>query len=296
MAEYIPYHVMMERLNGKNGPFEDMRKYPEKYYVPPVKIIKNLYYVGDKMVCIHLVDTGDGLVLIDAGYPTNRALLIQAIWASGHNPADIKYIILTHEHYDHFGAADFMRTMFGCKIVASVPTAEILRDHPERAMIDNGHSYLEPCSVDITVEDGEKMTVGAVTFTFYLTPGHGEGVLTIVFPLTDEDGKEYCCALFGGATTVTMYQEHLKRMGIRLSIWEDFVQSLDRMRQIEVDIVLGNHPRQNDSMGKIARIVPGGQNPFIDPTEWKRFLERTKSDFLEWCQADLAWEANRGKD
>lgn len=291
MPEYIPYEAMMDRLNSDNGPFSEFKKFPEKYYVPPVKIVKDLYYVGDKMVCMHLIDTGDGLILIDGGYPTGRATLVNAIWASGHSPYDIKYLILTHEHYDHFGAADFFRTMYGCKIVSSAPAAEVLRDHPERAMIDSKYSYLEPCVPDLIVNEGDILELGHTKIRFLLTPGHGEGVLTFLFDMTDDDGTTYHCALFGGATTVTMYKKHLREYGIRFSIWDDFLHSLDRLHNEKVDIVLGNHPRQNSTLEKISRMREGGPNPWIDPAEWERFLDETKAMFLEWSKADSAWDA-----
>lgn len=286
MPGYIPYEAMMARLSSPEGPFEEMRKFPERFYIHPVKIIKDLYYVGDKMVCMHLIDTGDGLILIDGGYPTNRALLVNAIWEAGFNPNNIKYLILTHEHYDHFGAADFFRTMYGCKIVASVPTADVLQNHPERAMIDNQHTYLEPCKVDVIVNDGDVLELGSVKLKMLLTPGHGEGVLTFLFDMTDDDGKTYRCALFGGATTVTMYKKHLKKYGIRMSILEDFADSLNRLHSEKVDIVLGNHPRQNDTLGKIARMKEGGPNPWIDPAEWDRFLDDTLAMFQDFEAQD----------
>ncbi len=285
---YIPYKVLMKRLQG--GGFEELQAFPERYYVHPVEIIKNLYYVGDKMVCIHLIDTGDGLILLDAGYPTGRATLIQAIWESGHNPADIKYVVLTHEHYDHFGAAEFLRTMFGCKIIAAEETLDVFQNHPERALIDNNHTFLQICPVDITVKEGDVLELGNVKIRFLVTPGHGEGVLTMIFDMTDYDGTVYRCGLLGGATTATMYREHLKLYGIRFSIWDDFIHSLDRLHSEKIDINLGNHPRQNKSLEKIAAMGEGKPNPFIDPTEWDRFLDETKAMFEEFMRDDLAAE------
>lgn len=80
---YVPYDEFMGQLFGR---LDDMKKYPWKYYVKPFRIIGNVWYVGDKMVCMHLIDTGDGLILIDTGYPTNKYTLINAIWEAGFNP------------------------------------------------------------------------------------------------------------------------------------------------------------------------------------------------------------------
>ena len=71
----------------------------------PFQIYGNLYYVGDSWVCVHIVDTGNGLLMFDAGNCGAQAMLIHAIWELGFNPADVKWLILSHGHVDHFGAA-----------------------------------------------------------------------------------------------------------------------------------------------------------------------------------------------
>ena len=43
----------------------------------------NLYYVGDTWVCIHLIHTGQGLLLIDAGNYNTSGMLINAVWEAG---------------------------------------------------------------------------------------------------------------------------------------------------------------------------------------------------------------------
>ena len=69
----------------------------------PFKIIGNLYFVGSYCQSSHLIDTGDGLILIDTGYPQNLYLLINSIYKLGFSPYDVKYIIHSHGHYDHGG-------------------------------------------------------------------------------------------------------------------------------------------------------------------------------------------------
>lgn len=64
MSDYIPYGTFMTQ---KQGRFDNLKKHPEKYYVPPVRIAGRLWYVGYKMVCMHTIDTGCGLIRIDAG-------------------------------------------------------------------------------------------------------------------------------------------------------------------------------------------------------------------------------------
>ena len=93
----------------------------EERYIEPFQIFGNLYYVGDTWVCVHIVDTGAGLLMLDAGNCGNTALLIESIWEMGFRPEDVKWIILSHGHADHFGAVGFFRRMYGTKIYMGEP-------------------------------------------------------------------------------------------------------------------------------------------------------------------------------
>ena len=79
----------------------------------------NLYYVGDKKVCMHLVDTGDGLILFDTGFSHHYHGLLHSIKTLGFSPADIKIVIHSHGHCDHFGGGDRLRRDYGVTIYMS---------------------------------------------------------------------------------------------------------------------------------------------------------------------------------
>lgn len=48
-----------------------------------------------------MIDTGDGLILIDPGYSNALYIVVHSIYELGFNPKDIKYIINTHWHKDN---------------------------------------------------------------------------------------------------------------------------------------------------------------------------------------------------
>lgn len=77
------------------------RKSFEHHYegsIIPHKIIGNVYFVGCIPASSHLIDTGDGLILIDTGYEDTLFLLVDSIYRLGYSPNDVKYIIHTHWH------------------------------------------------------------------------------------------------------------------------------------------------------------------------------------------------------
>lgn len=67
MSDYNPrtryehYYVRQARLEGRD---ELQHRYPDDFYVKPFRIAGNVYYIGNKAVCSHLIDTGAGLIVI----------------------------------------------------------------------------------------------------------------------------------------------------------------------------------------------------------------------------------------
>lgn len=102
----------------------------------------NLYYVGDNNICMHFIDTRDGLILCDSGNYGTEGMLVNSVWEAGFNPYDIKWLLLSHGHMDHIGCAEFFRTMYGCKVYLGEPDANMFREQPELSLLGYSQQYL----------------------------------------------------------------------------------------------------------------------------------------------------------
>ena len=107
---------MKERMTKGAEANREFYAAPSTKAIAPFRIADDLYYVGDKKVCAHLIRTEEGLILIDAGYPEAKHLLWESIIRLGFDPADVRWIILTHGHSDHYGAANEFRNLYGTKV------------------------------------------------------------------------------------------------------------------------------------------------------------------------------------
>ena len=230
-----------------NKPFEGRMK--------PFKIVGNVYFVGTYQASSHLIDTGDGLILIDTGYANTLYLLLESIWELGYKPQDIKYIVHSHWHGDHTAGTECLAELSGAKTV--------IGEHDREPLLKAG--YFTP---DITVADGDTLTLGNTTLRFLHTPGHTVGTVSIFFD-TVENGKTYRVGTFGGAGANTLTPDHQSHYP---SCREDYLASIERLLKEEVDVFIGNHCWNNDTKGKAAVLAQGGENPFIDPNEWPKFL------------------------
>ena len=89
--------------------------------------------------------------------------------------------------------------------------------------------------------------------------------------------------IYGGAGFSALTEERIAKMGLPMSIRETFSQSIDKVWDEKVDVMLGNHPFHNDTFDKYDRRMAGEDgNPFIDPTEWQRYLTELRRDYAEF--------------
>ena len=93
----------------------DIMRSPWLWEVAPFRIADNLYYVGNTSVSSHLIDTGEGLLLLDTTYQQTGYMLLESIRKLGFDPADIRWILHSHGHIDHFGATRMLVEKYGCK-------------------------------------------------------------------------------------------------------------------------------------------------------------------------------------
>lgn len=259
---------------------EHFYRYPQMYRVEPFAICGGLYFVGNKDVGAHLIDTGNGLILIDTTYPTTASILIDSIWRAGFDPKNIRYILHTHGHFDHFGATALLASISGAKTFLGEADAKMFRNRPELALIgDCKYAYLEPFVPDVQLRDGDCIELGNTVIRAVSTPGHTDGVMSFFFDINCGE-RNLTAGLFGGAGLNTLCRTFLDKYGGE-ERREKFLESLAKVKGEKVDITLGNHTNQNHTLEKREKQLqnPQGENPFVDPSEWKRFLEQTRLQF-----------------
>jgi metallo-beta-lactamase class B len=197
----------------------------------PIQVFDNLYFIGQGAVSAWAVKTSAGLVIIDSLNNPSEAeyILVAGLKKLGFSPSDMKYLLITHEHGDHYGGARYLQDTYGVQLVSS--------DIAWKAM-DNG-SATRPRR-NITVADGQTWTVGDTDFLFTVTPGHTPGALSTIIPVFDH-GTKHLGAIFGG-------------FGIPGSLDNKVLQinSIERFAAIAkragVDTLLANHQTQDLSL------------------------------------------------
>lgn len=148
------------------------------------------------MVNACLIETDDGLLLVDAGWPNKTEAIFSAVQESGHNPADIRHLVLTHGHVDHAGSAAEVRRRTGARTYAHAADLELISkgegERPGttvtpgiipalayRFFIKPGGTTYEPFPVDQTLQDGEMLPM-ANDIEVIHSPGHCSGHIALL--------------------------------------------------------------------------------------------------------------------
>ena len=262
--------------------YRDFYEHPEQYRVEPFRIFGNLYYVGNRKACPHLIDTGEGLILMDTGYGIETEFLMDNIRTLGFRVEDVKIIIHTHGHFDHFGGTDAIRSVSGATVCMSRVDTELIQQMPARALTHLAPVPMEIPHIDRLLEDGDHIRLGNTDITCLLSPGHTFGTMSFLFDVTD--GTEtYRAGYLGGAGFLTVYKAYCAWYGLPQTKCQAMKQTIARLLQERVDITLGNHPNQNNTLGKRAYMLEHpGTNPFVDPEGWTvmlRALEEKRQKF-----------------
>ncbi|MBR1709586.1 MAG: MBL fold metallo-hydrolase [Clostridia bacterium] len=255
----------------------------EKRYVHPFRIFGNVWYVGDDWVCVHLIDTGDGLLLIDSGNCGATGMLVQAIWEAGFNPADVRWIIHSHGHLDHIGGAMFFKRMFGTKLYLGEPDAIMFREKPWISAIQDTHDDCDCLFVpDYEIKEGDVLTFGNTTMTFFLVPGHTDGCIATFFDAYEGE-KTVRCGYYGGFGFNTLQKDYLIEIGDpEYKTRQTYLNSLKKVRDQKVELFLGNHCINNDTLGRRQQQIdhPDGPNPFLDSQLWGKYLDQKRDELL----------------
>ncbi|MGQ7828859.1 MBL fold metallo-hydrolase [Altererythrobacter sp. Z27] len=266
----LPEHVRMQlneadAIAGDDRLLHVLRNY-HCYYVDPAPapfrptvmdetdflfgtpILDNVTYLGYFNLAVYAIETSAGLVLIDAGGTVQQGERILGWLAeAGFAPADVKWIILTHEHVDHVAGAEVLREATGARIIAS------------SAALDSASGgipeSLQP--VDLVIADRTAITLGDSEFVLLPTPGHSPGTLS-VFATVLVDGKRHMASFWGGKG-MRPHIANLRQMLDSVGLFSRESEALG------VDVPLNTHSWGDGTVARLVEeiLAPELPNPFV---------------------------------
>ena len=241
----------------------------------PFKVIGNVYYVGTAGVSAWLITSPKGHILIDGILPQSVPLIIANIKAMGFDIRDVKYLLNSHAHIDHAGGLAGLQRASGAVMIASAA------DRPFLEAGDIGHGpsggmKFPPVRVDRIIADGAQVSIGGVTLTAHLTPGHSPGCTSWSMAATGTDDIRRTLFFHCSATIAGQSLDPEAYPGIVANFRKTFA----KVTAIKADIFLGNHDNFFDLKAKRDRQIAGDTNAFVDAGELQRFNALMQKQFI----------------
>jgi metallo-beta-lactamase class B len=223
------------------------------YIAEPAKVFDNLYFVGTKIHSSWALTTSDGIILMDTLYEyASEEAIVGGLRKLGLDPANVKYVIISHAHGDHVGGAKLMQDRFHSRIVMAAPDWDSIEKSQNQ--YPNGKPKR-----DIAGTGGQKITLGDTSVTLVFTPGHTPGTLSAIFEVKD-NGRPLTVAYSGGtafnfvndAPHFDIYIDSQRRMAAEAA-------------RANASVLMSNHSEFDNAVTKIKMMAarkPGEPHPF----------------------------------
>ena len=241
----------------QTGPGRDVAPGPaparDTWFTEPAKVFDNLYFVGTKIHSSWALTTSDGIILIDTLYDyASDEAIVGGLKKLGLDPANVKYVIISHAHGDHVGGAKLMQDRFHPRLVMGAPDWDAIEKS------QNQYPKGKP-KRDIVAADGQKITLGDGSVTLITTPGHTPGTLSMIFQVKD-NGRPLTVAYSGG-TAFNFVND--------VPHFDTYINSQRKMAEAAAragaTILMSNHSEFDNAVTKIKLMAarkPGEPHPF----------------------------------
>ena len=241
----------------QTGPGRDVAPGPapdrSSWITEPAKVFDNLYFVGTKFHSSWALTTSEGIILIDTLYEyASEEAIVGGLKKLGLNPANVKYVIISHAHGDHIGGAKLMQDLFRSRIVMAAPDWDAV----ERSA--NQYPNGKP-KRDIVGGDDQIITLGDTSVSLVFTPGHTPGTLSMIFQVKD-NGRPLTVAYSGG-TAFNFVNDGPH--------FDTYIASQRKMAAAaagaNATILMSNHSEFDNAVTKIKMLAarkPGEPHPF----------------------------------
>ncbi|MDP9112511.1 MAG: MBL fold metallo-hydrolase [Acidobacteriota bacterium] len=241
--------------------------------ITPAKIFDNVYTIGNAGTVVYVIQTSDGLLMIDSLLPNQvDSQLLPGFKKLGLDPANVKIVLVGHGHLDHFGGTPYMQEHYGSKIYISVADWNLIENPPPgRGGGKKGPPPVLPNHDQVIVE-GQPVVLGDLKVMPFAIPGHTPGSMGFIFPVKD-NGKTHMAAIYAGTILVPA--------GIPDEGLQTYLKSIahfkEETKKAKVDVEIQNHPFMDPIQAKVDKLASrkdGEPNPFvIGEANYQKFLD-----------------------
>jgi glyoxylase-like metal-dependent hydrolase (beta-lactamase superfamily II) len=212
------------------------------------KIADGLFAVGAPELPAYLL-MGKTPVLFDAGMTFMGPLYLKDLKTLLEDENRLRFIFLTHAHFDHSGACPYLKRHIEGLQVGAHPLAaqtfikpnavalirSLSKDYEDRHAAQTGKEdiFFDALQVDILLEDGMDFDPGGgLGFKVVATPGHTRDSISFYI--------QKLKALITGEA-VGVYDRNMTIHPEYLASYDDYLASLEKLARLDLDILMMSH-------------------------------------------------------
>ena len=173
--------------------------------IEPLRVFDNVWWMGSRSVGVLVIDTGDGLVMIDSGSSSTEAeYIVQSFSETGLDASAVKLIVISHEHFDHYGGLPYFTKEVCPKALTAMSRTgwNFLQTVPT----EFAFTQPRPDKIDILIDDGLCLAVGNTKLLCIATPGHSAGCISFIFN-SSLHGEKIRVGMMGGSAVWPNFPE-----------------------------------------------------------------------------------------
>lgn len=271
--------------SSAEAPDLDFQKLYQTWFenIEPFRVIgegqRGIYFVGTRGLGMFFIPTSQGHIVIDGGMPGQGKQVWDNIIKLGYDPADVKILLNSHAHLDHSGGLAELKQLTGATLLASEGDRSALEGGFYLGSEDDASMGAPPVKVDKIIADGDVVTLGPVSLTARLTPGHTRGCTSWTMDVR-QGGETYQTLFFCSASVAA---NRLVGPPQYPGIVADYRKTFAITRDWKPDIFLSNHPEFFGMAEKQEKLAAGDPLAFVDDSGFPRFIGKMEL----WFEAAL---------
>ena len=241
---------------------------------PPARIFGNSYYVGTCGISAVLVTSPAGHVLIDGGTPEAGPLVAASIRRLGFRPGDVRWIVGSHEHFDHAGALAELKRQTGARFAAPAGAARLYaagRSDPvdPQAGVLTG---FPPIRVDRPLRDGEVIRVGPLRVTGHFSPAHAPHGMSWTWTSCEKK----LCRRMAFVDSISAISDKTYRYSRNPARVAAFRRGMDRIAALPCAVLITPHPGGSNLFPRLAGIAP-----LADPNACRTYAQTGRGNLAK---------------